>query len=156
MTTLTEFQIGKHGILMIGGNFKSWFYGMSFTLPVKSGVFGRQTIRAMTDAEIISELKITWTTLGQIIYILDFAPDQLTKEMSHYNVFYIKDKHSEVRSVSLLWTDEGWIVEAFSTQRPEKWIGGFRFFSKSIAPTLATRIELLEKRVTRLETLLVV
>lgn len=151
MTVNSEFQIGKHGIVMFGSNhFQDWFSGMFFTIPTKFGAYGVTTIKSLFVNEIYTTLGIVLVTLGQILYGLDH-PDVLI-DSPLANVFYVKDKNGIIRAVTVLKVETetgfGYILDSFPLDHPSPWVGGLKAFSKP--KTLTMRVEILEQQMAKL------
>ena len=118
----TEFKVGKNGIGYLWGNFEEKFKGQTFkevAVPPRAITLPRD----MTDAQIESELKPGYCTLGDVLAVLK-SDDPKYKD-GYANLFYFKDT---VVSVDWYAGHGGWVVGAWGRDGI-RWYAGHRVFS---------------------------
>ena len=54
--------------------------------------------------------------------------DGFLQTNGYANVFYSRDKHSELCAIRIGWTSEGWVIDAISVQDPLAWNGQHHIF----------------------------
>ncbi len=85
---------------------------------------------ALTDQEIIAELggeERVEMTLSEVFCILKENESFLLKVKNFSNIFYVRDKNLNLRSVSIRFMDGGWNVGSPSF-RNDRWATGNNFF----------------------------
>ena len=126
--------------------FIEWFGDMKYEQKV-SDLYSKRLERYMSDSEILSELKPTELTLGEVFNYLE---NKANKDCSM--IFYCRDKNGELRAVGVYWDDGGWGVYALSVEGPSRWAGGFRVFSRNPFDTNSTVSQTISKDETLLQT----
>ena len=123
----TEDAFKKLKISYVGNNFKEWFYPLKFDPKNKVKPLTSQKVpHAMNDIEILAELKPTEVSMEEIVATLE------TLDHSVWALFYCKDKNSVLRTVGVLWYNDGWDVSADGVARPSAWCAGYQVFSRAI------------------------
>ena len=89
-------------------------------------LFSKKLERSMNDKEILSELRPTEISLGEIFHLLTTNANK-----KEWMIFYCKDISGVLRAVHVFWDDDGWFVYAFSVEYPYDWYGGHRVFSRN-------------------------
>ena len=106
-------------------SFKVWFGNMEYE-EKKSKLYSKVLEKKMLDREILSELKPTELTIGEIFNHLENHGNQ-----NNYMIFYCRDKNDMLRAVYVYWDDDGWYVNANSVEYPLRWDDGNQVFSRN-------------------------
>ena len=87
--------------------FIEWFGDMKYEQKV-SDLYSKRLERYMSDSEILSELKPTELTLGEVFNYLE---NKANKDCSM--IFYCRDKNGVLRAVGVHWRGawRGWVYE---------------------------------------------
>lgn len=107
-----------------GITFVEWFGDMEYEDKV-SELYSKGLEKSMLDDEILSELKPTELTLGEVFNYLKNKVDKSSRM-----IFYCRDKDSVLRAVGMCWGGGGWRVYAYSVGHPNWWPGGRQVFSR--------------------------
>lgn len=115
-----EIKEGKHGIGYVSSSFESRFYDKEFD-SVKTPPSFQKLPRNMTDAQIESELKPGFCTLGDVLAVIQ--SDNAEFKDGNWNLFYF-----EACVVVVGWRGSYWDVLAFDRD-DRAWAAGRRVFS---------------------------
>lgn len=120
MKASEEFVVGKHGIGWVDYDFKSRYGSESFEPVATLGTY--QTLpRYMSDKAIESELKPGICTLGDVLALLEGAPQE--SKDGNWNIFYVG-----AFVVGVRWIDVAWYVGTWH-RGDSVWYAGVRVFS---------------------------
>ena len=107
-------------------SFIEWFGDMEYEEKV-SKLYSKSLERNMSDNEILSKLKPTELTLGEVF---DYLKNKADKKNSQF-IFYCRNIAGMLRAVHVDWYDDGWYVYADSVEDPSGWDGGYQVFSRN-------------------------
>lgn len=130
-------------ISAVGGNFTSWFLSGDGKIEdpfMEQGTLRYHTLRqSSTNGHIIAELgsaKKSETTLSEMFSLMEKQGKGengvLLNNRYYASIFYIKDQNGVLRSVFVLWDDDGWRVDADSVGYPDRWSEGCQVFSRDV------------------------
>lgn len=152
-TKLKKFVVGENSISWLGQNFKEHF---SFSFKeVDAKLKTKKLPRAMTDKEILSELRPEEVSLAEVYNALK----SLHKNLLY--LFYVRDENKNLWAVGAGWDSDGdgWHVEAYSVARPRTCSAGDQVLSsrfsepqdKTLSPSDTLSLESLSLRLEKLE-----
>ncbi len=129
----------KVKISYLSDNFKSRFLGKKEEPFFGSILYGRQLKRNSVDGPILSELGgqgKAETTLTEIYAIMAAQSNGEVGNLLNNgwaNIFYVGDVNKALCAVVVSWHGGGWRVDAYSVGAPDKWVDGYRVFSRNLS-----------------------
>lgn len=121
----------------LGSNFKEWLLDKIEEPKPASTLRPYLLKRSSVDGPIIAELggeAKSETTLAEIYEIMEMqrnGEDGMMLNDGCANIFYVRDKRSVLRAVSVCWRDVGWYVYARSVESSLEWFGGRHVLSRN-------------------------
>ena len=139
-----KFKLKKDGGICsyLGDNFLSWFLTgegkVEDAIPEGELRYGKLT-KGSVDGPIIEELggeAKAETTLTEVFDLVSKQSDGQEKEdglltNGWANIFYVQDTAGVLRAVYVGWLGAGWLVDAYSVERPYAWGDGCQVFSRN-------------------------
>lgn len=126
-----EFVVGKNNIAWINSTFKEHLYDLDFT-PSTFNLARRTLEKPMNDVEILTSLKPEAVLLGDVLYALEYL------EHDDWYLFYVNDRKGALWAVRARWNavSGGWLVYAYSVERPLRWYDGRQVLSRGFSDPL--------------------
>ncbi len=127
-------------ISAVWDNFTTWFLSGNGKTedPISEQTLRYHKLRqSSVDGPIITELggeAKAETTLSEMFSLMEKqknGEDGVLLNNGYANIFYIKDQNGVLRTVCVLWRDDGWSVAAISVECPLRWRGGGQVFSRN-------------------------
>ncbi|MEK7660400.1 MAG: hypothetical protein AAB343_04325 [Patescibacteria group bacterium] len=127
-------------ISFLWNNFSEWFLtGNSKTeAPIMEQTLRYHTLRkASLDGSIITALggaERAEMGLSHVFSLMEAqgkGEDGVLLTNGYANIFYVKDRKGVLRTVYVYWHDDGWNVNAYSVEDPDRWGDGDRVFSRN-------------------------
>ena len=127
-------------ISAVWDNFTAWFLSGNGKTedPISEQVLRYHKLRqSSVDGPIIDELggaEKSETTLSEMFSLMEKqgkGEDGVLLNNGYANIFYIRDQNAVLRAVGVYWLDDGWGVDAFSVEGPDRWRDGYQVFSRN-------------------------
>ena len=126
-------------ISYLGDNFKAWFLNGNGKTedPISEQTLHYYKLQqSSADGPIIAELggeEKSETTLFEMFSLMEKqgkGEDGVLLNNGWANIFYIKDIAGVLRAVYVRWDEDGWHVNAYSVENPDRWYDGHQVFSR--------------------------
>lgn len=128
------FKEKTNNIFLVSETFKEHFGSQEVGIPKTLTLKSKKLEKDMLDKEILSEWKPQESTLGELAYAMQ--NDLLGKD-GYANIFYIRDDSGTLWAVAVLWySGDGWYVDAYSVEDPDRWHAGAQVFSRDFSDHL--------------------